>query len=72
MAVSTRRSGTSTLREPVRTPMPPRTPDRQPEPPNALSPALATRGIIDYSTRAGERIYSSATKELDPGVAVNQ
>ena len=74
MAVSNRRLGTSTLREPVGTPMPPRPPDRQPEPPNvpqpapnfALSPALATRGIIDYSTRAGERIYSSATKELDP------
>ena len=31
----------------------------------ALSPALATRGVIDYNTRTGERIYASATKELD-------
>ena len=73
MAVSTRRSGSTASREPAEPPMPPRPPNRQPPPPNApppgpifaLSPALATRGIIDYSTRAGEKIYSSATKELD-------
>ena len=53
--------------------MPPRPPARQPQPPIepppepifALTPALATWGIIDYSSRAGEKIYSSATKELD-------
>ena len=73
MVVSTRRSGSTTPREPTGPPMPPRPPNRQPPPPDipppepvfALSPALATRGIIDYSTRAGEKIYSSATKELD-------
>ena len=72
MVVSTRRSGSTASREPVEPPMPPRPPNRQPspnaptpEPIFALSPALATRGIIDYSTRAGEKIYSSATKELD-------
>ena len=72
MAVSTRRSGptgTPVRREP---PMPSEPPVRQPRKPNvtppepvfALSPALATRGIIDYNSRAGERIYTSATKEL--------
>ena len=72
MAVSTRRSGptgTPVQREP---PMPPEPPARQPREPNvpppdpvfALSPALATRGIIDHNSRAGERIYTSATKEL--------
>ena len=73
MAVSTRRSGTAGLREPVVPPLPPRPPARQPQPPEVpppaptfvLSPALATRGIIDYSSRAGEKIYSSATKEFD-------
>ena len=53
--------------------MPPEPPRRQPQvlnvPPPArifaLSPALATRGIIDYNSRAGERIYTSATKELN-------
>ena len=73
MAVSTRRSGTGASREPEEPPLPPRPPGRQPRPPEAplpaptfaLSPALATRGIIDYSSRAGEKIYSSATKELD-------
>ena len=75
MAVSTRRTGTAAQRETTGPPMPPRPPARQPQPPNdppppepifALTPALATRGIIDYSSRAGEKIYSSATKELDP------
>ena len=73
MAVSTRRSGTGVTREPEEPPLPPRPPARQLRPPEvpppaptfALSPALATRGIIDYSSRAGEKIYSSATKELD-------
>lgn len=31
----------------------------------ALTPALASRGIIDYQTRSGERLYSSATKQLE-------
>ena len=73
MAVSTRRSGTGISREPEEPPLSPRPPARQLRPPEvpppaatfALSPALATRGIIDYSSRAGEKIYSSATKELD-------
>ncbi len=51
-------------------PMPPRAaPANTRNPPQqtvfALSPALATRGVIDYNTRTGERIYTSATKELD-------
>ena len=75
MAVSTRRSGTpSTPGRVEDPPMPPNPPTRPPRAPNlpppqpifALSPALATRGIIDYNSRAGERIYTSATKELDP------
>ena len=72
MAVSTRRSGTAETPERREPPIPPEPPRRQPRAPNvpppepvfALSPALATRGIIDYSSRAGERIYTSATKEL--------
>ena len=74
MVVSTRRSGTpSTPGQPEDPPMPPNPPTRPPRAPNlpppepifALSPALATRGIIDYNSRTGERIYTSATKELD-------
>ena len=73
MAVSTRRSGVLTTPERDDPPMPPAPPARQPRAPNnpppapifALSPALAAQGIIDYNSRAGERIYSSATKELD-------
>ena len=73
MAVSTRRSGTGVSREPAEPPLPPRPLARQPQPLEVplpaptftLSPALATRGIIDYSSRAGEKIYSSATNELD-------
>ena len=73
MAVSTRRTPQATRRNPSGPPLPPVPPVQQPQVPGgapqaqvfALTPALATRGIIDYSTRAGERIYSSATKELD-------
>ena len=73
MAVTTRR-GTLTPRcgsgtpqvPPVEQVQPPAQPNVPQEGPRfALTPALATRGIIDYSTRAGERIYMSATKELD-------
>ena len=78
MAV-TRSSGTSTPQRGSGTPRAPPAPQvppagqvQPPAQPNvpqgprfALTPALATRGIIDYSTRAGERIYASATKELD-------
>ena len=74
MAVTTRRSSTGrevgnpTRQNPVQVPaataeVPPAA--QQPNPTFALSPALATRGIIDYNTRSGERIYASATKELD-------
>ena len=72
MAVSTRRSVPALSGGTGDPPMPPRPPEREPRPPIvrpqtnfALSPALATTGIIDYSTRAGEKIYASATKELD-------
>ena len=55
---------------------PPRPPARQQQiippaqanpqaPAFALTPALAKRGILDYETRAGERIYEAATKPLD-------
>ena len=73
-AVTTRRSSTGreignpTRQNPVQVPatkagVPPAA--QQPNPTFTLSPALATRGIIDYNTRSGERIYASATKELD-------
>ena len=31
----------------------------------SLTPAKATRGILDYTSRAGERLYEAAIKELD-------
>ena len=76
MVVTTRRGGTrATGNQPPIPPMPqgppqapPQAPPQNPQPQRAnfaLSPALATRGIIDYNTRGGERIYPSATKELD-------
>ena len=33
--------------------------------PFALTPALASRGVIDYRSRSGERLYTSATKQLE-------
>ena len=73
MAVSTRRTVPTAAAGSNDPPLPPRPPNREPGPPIAppqqpnfaLSPALATTGIIDYSSRAGEKIYTSATKELD-------
>ena len=72
MAVSTRRSVPASSGGTGDPPMPPRPLEREPRPPIvrpqtnfALSPALVTTGIIDYSTSAGEKIYASATKELD-------
>ena len=78
MAVTTRRGRAAPPQDPqpqVPNPAPPQAPQPpvpNPAPPQedqppifALSPALATRGIINYNSRAGERIYASATKELD-------
>ena len=36
-----------------------------PKPVSALTPVLAPRGIIDYQSRSGERLYASATEQLD-------
>ena len=72
MALTSRR-GTLTPSRGTRVPPVRQGPPAQPVQPNvpqaeptfALTPALAMRGIIDYSFRVGERIYTSATKELD-------
>jgi len=68
--------GVSQNRQGRGTQNPPRPPARQQQiippaqanpqaPAFALTPALAKRGILDYETRAGERIYEAATKPLD-------
>ena len=36
-----------------------------PVPVFGLTPALASRGVIDYQSRSGERLYASATKQLE-------
>jgi len=49
--------------QPVLPPVPPVV--IPPVPAFALTPALASRGIIDYQSRSGERLYSSATKQTE-------
>ena len=54
---------------PARVQQPMANPPAQPQPTAAVAfartPAQAAPGIIDYSTRMGERIYQSATSKLD-------
>ena len=76
MAVTTRGGATSGNPTRVQHPQAPEDPVPnppvlpQPNPPEqrvafARTPAQATTGIIDYSTRMGERLYQLATAKID-------